>query len=368
MKLAVLSTMTGLPWGASELLWSEAVQRLVERGHEVVVEVDGGSGRSAHWKALSDRGVRIRRRSMGRRIKRPRGGTRRWLCRESPDLALISFGAHLDDPAPALACRAAAIPYALLLHSVHPGRWVEQPELSRFRQAWTGSRRAFFVSRENRRLLEFQLAVDLPSSCIVANPLAVAPDRPLSWPEHPAGELHLACVGRLGCWQKGQDLILEVLSRDRWRKRELTVTFWGRDHGNRKQLEDLARWRGLGSAVRFAGHTATPIDIWRESHGLLLPSRYEGMPMVTAEAMLCGRVPVVTQCGRNGDWIEDGVTGFLAPAATVELLDATLERAWARRRDWPVIGRTASDRVRRTYDPDPAATFASELEALAEEG
>ena len=59
----------------------------------------------------------------------------------------------------------------------------------------------------------------------------------------------------------------------------------------------------------------------------LLPSRAEDAPALI-EAMLCGRMPIVTDVGRASDLIDDEDHGFVAPAATVPLIDDALERAW----------------------------------------
>jgi glycosyltransferase involved in cell wall biosynthesis len=85
--------------------------------------------------------------------------------------------------------------------------------------------------------------------------------------------------------------------------------------------------------VRLGGF-ATPRDIWRENHVLVLASRAEGLPIVVVEAMLCGRICIVTDVGNNTEVIEDGVDGSIAKCASATGIRDALERAWERRTEW----------------------------------
>ena len=108
----------------------------------------------------------------------------------------------------------------------------------------------------------------------------------------------------------------------------------------------MARNLGLTS-VTFAGFVSDVSAIWSSHHGLILPSRCEGLPIVLVEAMLSGRVPVVTDVGGNAEVVEDGVTGYLAAAATEDSLDDAMERAWNERHRWREIGAAAAAPISR---------------------
>jgi glycosyltransferase involved in cell wall biosynthesis len=105
-------------------------------------------------------------------------------------------------------------------------------------------------------------------------------------------------------------------------------------------------------------------SIWASHHALVLPSRYEGLPLSLVEAMLCGRPSIVTNVSGNTELLEDNVTGFVAAAPMPTFLDEALERAWARRADWQAIGAAAARQVRELVPSDPAGVFADELLAL----
>jgi glycosyltransferase involved in cell wall biosynthesis len=155
------------------------------------------------------------------------------------------------------------------------------------------------------------------------------------------------------------------MRRQPWRDRPICIHFYGHDQGNRRQLEELIRMHGLENKLKLEGFTPDITKIWSENHGLILPSRYEGAALVVVEAMLSNRMVIVTDTGRNRELIDDGESGFIAHAATVELLDEALERAWQKRDQWEVIGRTAGCHIRERFSADPAGEFAQRLLSLS---
>src|SRR5580704_2730084 len=98
---------------------------------------------------------------------------------------------------------------------------------------------------------------------------------------------------------------------------------------------------------------------------LIAPSRFEGGPMITIEAMWCGRPVVATPVGLNPEVIEDDTTGFLAEDVSVNSLAKALERMWERRSHLPEIGTLAAASVRKWLLDDPVAAFADEIRSLA---
>jgi glycosyltransferase involved in cell wall biosynthesis len=233
---------------------------------------------------------------------------------------------------------------------------------------YADARACYFVSEHNLRLTEEQFGAALPRARVVRNPFLVPWARRHDWPS--GGVLRLACVGRLFVMEKGQDLLLRVLARDKWRQRPLSVTIVGAGP-HRAALEAMAAYHRV-ERVSFAGFLDDIQGIWNDHHGLILPSRCEGLPLVLVEAMLSGRVAIATDVAGISEVLEDGATGFLAAAATEDALDAALERAWARRDEWQAIGARAAERIRELVPEDPAAALAQmllgEVQALATSG
>ncbi len=122
----------------------------------------------------------------------------------------------------------------------------------------------------------------------------------------------------------------------------------------------------LGDRVSYRGFSNNIETLWSEHHALLLPSRAEGSALALIEAMMCGRVPIVTDVGRASELIDDGDHGFVAPAATVALIDEALERAWQRRNEWQAMGARAAVAIRQRHSMTPGADFADCILALAD--
>lgn len=102
------------------------------------------------------------------------------------------------------------------------------------------------------------------------------------------------------------------------------VLFAGRapDAGLKRSLDARARSAGLGEVVRFVGVVDDAASLLAASDGVLLPSRFEGMPNVVLEAMATG-VPALVSPAANldalvGDEQEGVVFHGTSPGALVE--------------------------------------------------
>jgi glycosyltransferase involved in cell wall biosynthesis len=116
--------------------------------------------------------------------------------------------------------------------------------------------------------------------------------------------------------------------------------------------------------VLFGGFSQNIQAVWSKHHALILPSQYEGCPLAVVEAMLCDRPCIVTDVGGNSELIQDGVSGFIAPATTVSIVEKTLDLAWERRHEWKDMGKNAGLRIREIIPSDPVAYFIDELRSL----
>lgn len=101
---------------------------------------------------------------------------------------------------------------------------------------------------------------------------------------------------------------------------------------------------GLTDKVEFLGQVDSLEDVLPVADLLLLPSLHESFGLVALEAMACGVVPMATNRGGAGEFIQDGLNGFLrdphdvpgmASAAVKVLQDENLrlEMAEEARRD-----------------------------------
>lgn len=284
------------------------------------------------------------------------------LKRRGCDLAIISQGLNYDGFLVAEICADLGVPYVMISQKADDLYWPSDAIMEKWRNSYRRSAAALFVSEHNLLLTQEQLGFDLPQGRVVRNPFRADWAKPLPWPPSTA-ETRLACVARLDAREKGQALIIRVLAQSKWRNREVTVSLYGTGH-NGRGLESMTAYHGVES-IAFRGFTNAPDRIWLDHHALLLPSRCEGLPLSLVEAMLSGRPAIITDAGGGAEMLIDGETGWIAPAATVSDLDATMERAWQMRDRWPQMGLRAAEVARARVPQDPAADLAASLLSMA---
>lgn len=379
MGIAFISAMSGTPWGGSEALWSQTAQRLLDGGHAVYASVTRWPETPAPVEALRASGAEVderqwqvapRMQRVWARVLRKQLAHPEWepswqkIVKFRPALVCVSHGDATCGVDWMLRCYKAGIPYVSVAQANFEQWWPDGTRTEEITRAYLGAQKAFFVSNANLALFERQIAVPLPHGEVVCNPFNVRWDARPEWPKDD-DTLRFACVGRLEPGAKGQDLLFQVLAQPKWRERPVTVSLFGKGPWE-MGLRRLAEMEDVADRVHFAGHVQDIEEVWRTHHALVLPSRYEGLPLSLVEAMLCGRPVIVTDVAGNREPIEDNVTGFVAEAATVRHLDEAMERAWQRRHDWQSIGTAAAASIRQQIPQDPAQCFADKLLSLCE--
>lgn len=374
MRIGFYSTMTGMPWGGSEELWSRAATTLLQQGHQVCVNYKVRKEPVAKLEELKSQGAEIylRRgirigsgiRKAMRALHLGRYPGLRWIKEARPDFVLLSVGFHVDETAITETLREQRIPYGVLVQSASPYHWIDAKRVAAERAAYSGAARCYFVSKQNQSIVETNLAVDLVDSEIVDNPFQVPLDATPAWPSCDKS-WKLACVARVHFQSKAQDLLLRVMRQPKWRSRPIEVHCWGADGGSMQQAKELISLYGQQKQIFLHGFTQNIDTIWRDHHALVLPSRFEGNALAMIEAMLSGRMPIVTNVGRAAELVDDNENGFIAQAATFELLDDALERAWQRRHEWQAMGAQAAQAIRQRHSLQPAEDFATSLLSAA---
>lgn len=376
LKIAFVSTMEGAPWGGSEELWNQTALRLLAEGDKVCVSLIDWGERPAPVRAVMEAGGKIMFRALkkataGRLIDKfwkvvSPGPLRRecmtWLRNEAPDLLVISQGMPWEGLHWMEACSSLGVPYCPLVHANSEVWWPNDDNLELIRSGFGSARCVFFVSHENKRLAELQCGVRLPHGEVVINPWKVDAASAVPWLDDD-GVTQIACVGRVDPQAKGQDLLLQVMAMPKWRARALRLNIYGGGPSFRS-VQALAEMLELNN-VNFAGHVSDVAEIWSANHALVLPSRYEGLPLVIVEAMLCGRPVVTTNVAGNAEFLTEGASGFIAAAPTVGLLDEALERAWSRRSDWREMGAKGREDLLGLLPKDPIHKFVTRLRCLA---
>lgn len=208
----------------------------------------------------------------------------------------------------------------------------------------------FFVSKRSKQTTERQLAVEFKNAIVIKNPINRADDNYITYPSTDSG-FRLACVATLSSLTKGQDVLLEVLKAEKWKKRNLKLFLYGKGQ-EEEYYRELIELYGLNEKVFFGGFRKVE-EIWQENHLLVMPSISEGLPLSLVEAMISGRAAVVTHIAGMPEIVSEGRNGFISEAPKDIFLDQALERAWERREDWNKIGQNARETALSFIEKQP---------------
>jgi glycosyltransferase involved in cell wall biosynthesis len=201
-------------------------------------------------------------------------------------------------------------------------RWVEHEQWNKVRVVYCGIEREFH---------------DVPRTAI--------PDLP-----------RLVCVGRL-CGEKGQHLLLDaaaVLAREAM---DFEIVLAG-DGEMRPQLEAAIARLGLERRIRITGwiSSAQVRDEISAARTLVLPSFYEGLPIVIMEAMALRRPVLTTYVAGIPELVVHGETGWLIPAGEIDELVAAIRRCLTTpSNELARMGEKGYERVLARHDADRQA-------------
>ncbi len=125
--------------------------------------------------------------------------------------------------------------------------------------------------------------------------------------------------------QKGHRFLIDALGRLVHRWPRLLALFIG-DGPLESVLKAQRDATGLGRHLRFLGYRADVEKYLAIADLVVLPSLYEGLPLVAIEALGAARPMVATEVDGTPEIIIDGQTGLLVPPGDSAALAAAIER------------------------------------------
>jgi glycosyltransferase involved in cell wall biosynthesis len=111
-------------------------------------------------------------------------------------------------------------------------------------------------------------------------------------------------LGRLKTRHKGLDRLLEMLAAQRDSLGDWRVVIIGKGEGE-AELKALAEKSGLKPLVSFIPWLENPSRVYSSADLLLMPSRYEGVPLVLLEAMAYGAPVLASQIDVFTEYLPD---------------------------------------------------------------
>jgi L-malate glycosyltransferase len=361
MKIAVVSSVFGNPWAGSEELWYQTSLECLKQGHAVrasVFEVYKPCDQHQHLIKLGGV-IDYRKRFTNGRLHVL---THKYLSefnklfKWNPDVIILSLGSLFD-----------IMMYPDLVRHLKKQRNIKVigvclynsdtiilNDYSRKQVADFCERvdHFVFVAKHNYLLAERQLAMKFKAVSVFSSPVSYLDSyQSLPWPQSD-GMIHMASVARLDVDTKGQDVLLAALSSDKWKSRNWKLNLYGRG-ADESYIKQLIVFYGLQDKVSFGGFEKDTRDIWKKNHILVMASRSEGLSLALLEAMICGRICVVTNVGGHGDVITDNESGFLAEAPIPEYFEKALERAWSAQDRFAAIATKAHESAQEAFKVNP---------------
>ncbi len=166
----------------------------------------------------------------------------------------------------------------------------------------------------------------------------------------PSADTVVAVFGRLE-EQKGHRFLLEALPAVAEKVPGLKVLFVG-DGALRIKLEEEAQVRGLDRCVIFTGYRRDCMQLMAICDVVVLPSLYEGMPLVPIEAAAMRKPVLATAVDGTKEVIADGVTGVLVPPGQPAALATALIKLLSNK-EWSLaLGEQAHERAERLFSLD----------------
>lgn len=365
MRIALISTILGYPWGGADTLWTRAAEAASDRGDRLLLSVSTAAAAHSRILALIGGGAEVVIRdqsttplSLGSRVLRklgfarsPDAGLIAALQSFRPDLVIFSLGGTYDlvlHPRLVAWLRATGVKYRIIANWQQEHPQLTEPELAFIREVFAAADSLNFVSTRNLAVTRRHLGLPLPNARVIQNPLRWQPADVTPWPAGPV--TRLATVSRLD-EGKGIQLLLQALAASGPALPDWQLNIYGQGPYE-PRLRELAAQSGLGERVQFRGYVSQLRAIWAENHLMVSPSLEDGVPMTIPEAMLCQRPVLATCVGGAEDWLAHGRTGFLCLTRDADGLAATLREAFAVRDRWQTMGLAAASSATDRYISD----------------
>ncbi len=116
--------------------------------------------------------------------------------------------------------------------------------------------------------------------------------------------LNLVCIGSM-CWHKGQDIVIEALSKLPQVKREKIKFHLVGDGPQMQELKNAVAANNLQDIVMFHGARNDVPFFLKEMDVFIMPSKSEGLPMSIIEALRQGMYIMSTDTGAIPEMIKD---------------------------------------------------------------
>lgn len=209
-----------------------------------------------------------------------------------------------------------------LVHTIH--NVAQRETTSRLKVAYArkcyrrGTVRPVALSEINKRTVVEFYGIPADEVAVVTNGIDLAHfERKASYAID--GTAHVCHVGRFN-EQKNHEAIVEAAALLKESGADVVFDLYGEGE-LMDSVREMASERGVADMLAFHGLTDDVPGAMAVADIFILPSLWEGIPMVIAEAMAAGLPIVASRVGGIPDMIEDGVDGILCEPTGASLAE-----------------------------------------------
>jgi glycosyltransferase involved in cell wall biosynthesis len=209
-------------------------------------------------------------------------------------------------------------------------------------EIWCGSK----LAADSLRLLQ-------PAATVVPYGIESIANKPLDqWPSKLPGEkLQIGIFGSIEP-RKGQDLAIAALETLPPKVSDLIhLRLYGEDTRSNYSSK---LFQSLSNVVTYHG-LLEPEEYHRaivSCDAVLVSSRDDTLPLVSLDALSCGRVLMCTSTTGTSLYLEHGLSGYVAKDATADAISAMLSEAVADRHNWPAVGARGREVFDQNFSKD----------------
>ena len=145
-------------------------------------------------------------------------------------------------------------------------------------------------------------------------------------------------LGRFDAYNKGLDLLLAAVAQV-LDHQKIQVILQGPEWGDRVTLQAQAERLGIQAQVTFLDpdYQSSPTELMMEHDIFCVPSRFEGFSLSALEAMLAGRVILISEIAGLASYVNESGAGLVVQPTIESIRDGILELLKCRDR-WPSMG------------------------------
>ena len=376
MNIVFYSLLTSAPWGGSENLWHKTAIAALENGHKVLAIIQKAISNNPNILLLISKGAEIcvvtnyLSNPLDRILNKlkPSYATEKFrkklfarIDKFTPNRILINQPGCFDiqfDSIVKFFLRETDLHFSICSHSYLPENILSNPQRKELSTIFEKAEVCYFVSRVQSEAILTQLNIHPKQIRFINNPLNDTA-KYLPYPSK-IKVPQFAVVGSLDVKWKGQDMLLEILSEDRWQVRGWRLNFYG-EGADFLLLQKLIERNHLSQKVSLRGFESNQQAIWKNNQILLVPSKIDAAPSVLLEAMTCGRTAVCSNVGFVKEWIANNENGFIAKSTSKEDFAEALETAWHARQNWEEMGLTCKNILTKKLMQHPQMDFLNKI-------